>query len=427
MRYYPIHLDMKGRNAVVIGGGSIAEAKIVPLVSAGAIIKIVSPDLTPKLTELALRNEIIHVDRAFEESDVDGASLVISATDNRTLNEQVYDAARKRAIWCNVVDQPDICDFITPALVERGDLQIGISTSGGSPVLAQRVKREVAQLIGSEYGDLLTLAAEMRARAKQAVPEFTQRRDLLRAFVESDALDLLRAGKPEAARAIADRLLAPFEVKEDDSVDDVVRWAVERFGAGLVMTSNFGAEGVVLIDHLARLAPGTPIIYIDTGFQFDATDELKEELGERYRLNIVEVRSRLTVEDQASVYGERLFARDPDLCCKIRKVDPLGEALSGKRAWLTGLRRDSSPSRSELKPVEWSSRYELIKISPLCGWTKARVWDYISKHKLPYNRLYDEGYASIGCEPCTRKVADGAHERSGRWDGLIKLECGIHL
>jgi phosphoadenosine phosphosulfate reductase len=427
MRYYPIHLDMKGRNAVVIGGGSIAEAKIVPLVGAGAIIKVVSPELTPKLSELARRNEIVHVERAFEESDLDGASLVISATDNRTLNEQVSAAARRSSIWCNVVDQPDICDFITPALVERGDLQIGISTAGGSPVLAQRVKREVAELVTAEYGELLTLAAEMRARAKQAVPDFTERRDLLRAFVESDALDLLRVGKRNAAQAIADRLLAPFEVREGDSVDDVVKWAADRFGAGLVMTSNFGAEGVVLIDHLARIAPRTPVIYIDTGFQFAATDELKEELRARYDLNIVEVRSRLTVEEQANIYGERLFARDPDLCCRLRKVDPLGEALSGKRAWLTALRRDSSPSRSQLKPVEWSSRYELIKINPLCGWTKARVWDYISKHKLPYNRLYDEGYASIGCEPCTRKVAEGAHERSGRWDGLEKLECGIHL
>ncbi len=343
------------------------------------------------------------------------------------MNEQVSGAARKRSIWCNVVDQPDICDFITPALVERGELQIAISTSGASPVLAQRVKREVDEMIGAEYGDLLSLAAEMRARAKQVVPDFAERRDVLRAFVESEALDLLREGKRDAARAISDRLLAPFEVKETDSVDDVVKWAAGRFGTGLVMTSNFGAEGVVLIDHLARIAPETPVIYIDTGFQFAATDELKEELRARYNLNIVEVRSRLSVEEQAAVHGDRLFARDPDLCCKLRKVDPLGEALSGKRAWLTALRRDSSPSRSGLTPVEWSSRYELIKINPLCGWTKARVWDYISKRNLPYNRLYDEGYASIGCEPCTRKVAEGAHERSGRWDGQVKLECGIHL
>jgi phosphoadenosine phosphosulfate reductase len=214
---------------------------------------------------------------------------------------------------------------------------------------------------------------------------------------------------------------------ESSSVEDILEWAVDRFAPRLVMTSNFGAEGVVVIDKLARIAPQTPVIYLETGFQFDETDRLKERIRERYRINIVEQRAELSVVEQNRLYGEKLYQRDPDMCCRIRKVEPLKRALAGYDGWIAALRRDQSPSRANIGVVEWNTRHGLVKIHPLAAWTRRDVWDYIIRHKLPYHPLYDDGYASIGCEPCTRRVAAGAHERSGRWEGKGKLECGIHI
>ena len=211
MRYYPIYLDLKGRDALVVGGGAVAEGKALQLVEAGARVTVVSPELTEALSAAAGRGEITHIAGSFIEENLNGVFLVISATGDRRVNEKVANAARERGLLCNVVDQPDLCDFITPALVTRGELQISVSTGGGSPTLTQRVKREVAALIGDEYGALLELAADMRAEAKSRVADFDRRKDALRAFVESDALDLIRAGRRDEARALASRFLQKFE------------------------------------------------------------------------------------------------------------------------------------------------------------------------------------------------------------------------
>ena len=227
--------------------------------------------------------------------------------------------------------------------------------------------------------------------------------------------------------------LSEFEIKqlsrrfETAGVEEILEWAVKRFSPRLAMTSNFGAEGIVLIDHLARVSPRTPIIYLETGFQFAETDQLKERLRARYGLNIIERRAALSVEEQDRIYGERLYERDPDLCCRIRKVEPLAEAPRGYDAWIAALRRDQSPTRANIGVVQWNARHGLVKINPLASWTRRQVWDYIVAHELPYNPLYADGYTSIGCDPCTRRAVAGAHERSGRWDGEKKLECGIHF
>jgi siroheme synthase-like protein len=207
MRYYPIYLDLRGRDVLVVGGGAVAEGKATQLVEAGARVTVVSPELTETLRGAAGRGEITHLNGSFIEENLNGLVLVVSATDDREVNEKVANAARKRGLLCNVVDQPDLCNFITPALVTRGELQISVSTGGGSPTLTQRVKREVAALIGEEYGVLLELAAEMRVEAKGRIADFGQRKDALRAFVESDAIDLIRAGRRDEARAMARRFL----------------------------------------------------------------------------------------------------------------------------------------------------------------------------------------------------------------------------
>ena len=227
--------------------------------------------------------------------------------------------------------------------------------------------------------------------------------------------------------------LSEFEIKqlsqrfETAGIEEVLEWAVGRFAPNLAMTSSFGAEGIVLIEKLARIAPDTPIIYLDTGYHFAETEKLKEQMRERYDLKIIEQRAELTVEQQDAVYGDRLYERDPDLCCKMRKVEPLHDALNGYHAWIAALRRDQSPTRASIKKVEWNAKRGMVKINPLADWTRRDVWNYILKHQLPYNKLHDEGYTSIGCKPCTQPTTIGSHERSGRWNGQRKLECGIHL
>lgn len=214
---------------------------------------------------------------------------------------------------------------------------------------------------------------------------------------------------------------------ETRSIEELLEWSVATHSPKLVMTSNFGVEGVVLMDHLMRVAPETPIIYLNTGFQFPATDEVKERLRDRYKFNLIEARSLLSVEEQAKIYGERLYETNSDLCCRIRKVEPLQRALAGFEAWIAALRRDQSVTRSNIKVVEWNERHQMAKFHPLANWTRSQVWSYIIKHNLPYNRLYDDGYTSIGCWPCTRQITAGQHERSGRWFGREKQECGIHV
>ena len=203
MRYYPVNLDLKSRLVLVVGGGGVAEGKARQLVEAGAVVHIVSPELTEPLNKLAEQRKIIWRQGVFAESDLEGVWLVISATDDQAVNEAVAQAAAQRSLLCNVVDQTALCNFITPALITRGSIQISISSGGGSPSVAQRVKREIGELIGEEYGELLEVAAEMRAEAKRLIPDFEQRRQLLQAFAESEAIQLLRNGKRDEARQLA--------------------------------------------------------------------------------------------------------------------------------------------------------------------------------------------------------------------------------
>lgn len=208
MRYYPLHLDLQQRRVLVVGGGPIAEGKAEQLLEAGACITVVSPTLTPRLAELNAQTALEWRAGEFAETDLAGVMLVICATNQTVVNEAVAAAAAARGLLYNVVDQPALCNFITPALVTRGGLQISISTAGGSPSVAQLVKRRIAATIGEEYGALLELAAELRNALKQRGIGYNARRDLMNEFVESEVLELLRQGNTAGAAQIAERLLA---------------------------------------------------------------------------------------------------------------------------------------------------------------------------------------------------------------------------
>lgn len=214
---------------------------------------------------------------------------------------------------------------------------------------------------------------------------------------------------------------------EDRPLPDFLHWSLATFGDQVAQVTSFGPTGMVILDHLARLSPGIRIITIDTGFLFAETYALLEEVQRRYPIQLEVRRSPLSPASQAEVYQPELWQANPDLCCHLRKVIPLEIALTGLAAWLTGLRRDQASTRVKLPLVGWDAKHKLVKLNPLAGWNRSQVWGYLVENKIPYNRLHDQGYASIGCTPCTRPSLGTADERSGRWQGQRKVECGIHL
>lgn len=218
------------------------------------------------------------------------------------------------------------------------------------------------------------------------------------------------------------------------SPEQVLGWACDTFGDRIALASSFGAEDVVLVDMLARVAPGARIFAIDTGRLPEATYEVMERVRERYGAAVeVYYPQRELVEHlerEAGFYSFRQSLEARHECCNIRKVEPLGRALAELDAWITGLRREQSVTRHEVGVVERDGGHGgIVKLNPLADWSDAQVWDYIRRHDVPYNRLHDEGYPSIGCAPCTRAVAPGEHPRAGRWwwEQPAQKECGLHV
>jgi phosphoadenosine phosphosulfate reductase len=208
--------------------------------------------------------------------------------------------------------------------------------------------------------------------------------------------------------------------------EDILRWAFEEFGDRVTIATGFGAEGVALVDLAVRINPRADVFFLDTSFLFHETYELRRRLEGRYGIEIRAFQTRLTPDAQELTFGPKLWAVDPDLCCRLRKLEPLREALKGKAAWVTAIRRSQTAERATAGVVEWDYQWKLVKINPLAGWSKADVWGHIRENDLPYNPLHERGYPSIGCTHCTRAVTEGEDERAGRWSNFAKTECGLH-
>ncbi len=208
---------------------------------------------------------------------------------------------------------------------------------------------------------------------------------------------------------------------------EILEWAVETYGSGLALSASFGGpEGMALIDMISKITDQVTILTIDTGFLFKETHEFREEVMRRYQLPLEVLRPRLSVEEQVERYGERMRSCSPDLCCQVRKIEPLERALERYEAWMTGIRREQTPQRASTRVVAWEGRYEAAKIAPLAAWSSEQVWGYVEENNVPVNPLLKRGYKSIGCEPQTRPVAPEEDARAGRWSGLEKNECGLH-
>ncbi|ASV69729.1 MULTISPECIES: phosphoadenylyl-sulfate reductase [Cytobacillus] len=208
----------------------------------------------------------------------------------------------------------------------------------------------------------------------------------------------------------------------------VLEWAYHAYNEDeIVYASSFGAEAIVLIDLITQIKREAKLVFLDTDLHFPETYQVIEDIKKRFPALQVEMKKpHLTLDEQAARYESALWKKDPNQCCQIRKILPLQEAMVGKKAWISGLRREQSPTRKYTNFVNKDEKFTNIKICPLIHWRTKDVWDYIKEKQLPYNALHDVNYPSIGCFPCTQPTNEDADSRAGRWQGLTKTECGLH-
>jgi phosphoadenosine phosphosulfate reductase len=216
------------------------------------------------------------------------------------------------------------------------------------------------------------------------------------------------------------------ELGWEASAQEVIAWVAKIFPTGAAAVACSMADAV-LPALVADQLPGVDVLFLDTGYHFPETYATRDEVAENLRVNVVDVKPLNTVAEQDSLLGKDLFARDPGQCCALRKVEPLHRSLQNYELWFTGVRRDEAPTRTNTPLVSWDEKNGLVKVNPVATWSYEELISYSEDNLLPVNPLLSQGYPSIGCAPCTKKVAPGADPRSGRWAGTSKTECGLHV
>ena len=233
---------------------------------------------------------------------------------------------------------------------------------------------------------------------------------------------------PSRTRRSNDELRAVVEAAApllaEAGAQQVATWAAQEFGDLLAVACSMA--DAVLPHLVAQAAPGVDVLFLETGYHFPETLETRRVVAERLPVRVVDVVPRRTVAEQDAEHGKDLFARDPATCCRLRKMEPLAAQLAGYEAWVTGVRREESATRADTPVLTWDAAHGLVKINPLAAWTFDELLGYAWANEVPLNPLLTDGYPSIGCQPCTARVAPGDDPRSGRWAGLAKTECGIH-
>ena len=223
-------------------------------------------------------------------------------------------------------------------------------------------------------------------------------------------------------KALAERGAAELG---EASAAEVVAWVAANFDPRAVTVACSMADAV-LPHVVAEQIPGVDVLFLDTGYHFVETYSTRNEVARALDVRIVDLLPEKTVAEQDEAFGAELFSRDPNLCCAMRKVEPLQRGLRGYELWFTGVRREEAPTRTVTPLITWDEKNGLVKVNPLAAWTFDELLDYATANAVPLNLLLSNGYPSIGCEPCTKPVAPGEDPRSGRWAGLTKTECGLH-
>lgn len=226
---------------------------------------------------------------------------------------------------------------------------------------------------------------------------------------------------PEELRELVSHWGAELELAP---AENIIEWAAATFGDRFCITSSMG--DAVLADLASKVVPGIDVVFLDTGYHFAETLGTRDAYAAMLPVTIRTILPRQSVAEQDAEHGPQLHDRNPDLCCALRKVEPLERALSTADAWVTGMRREDAPTRTDIDIIGWDARRGMVKLNPLAEWTQADLDRYVEENKVFLNPLRQSGFASIGCAPCTRAVAPGEDPRAGRWAGKNKTECGLH-
>ena len=232
-----------------------------------------------------------------------------------------------------------------------------------------------------------------------------------------------RTRTPDELRELAERAASDLA---EATAEQIASWAAETFGRSLAVACSMAGDTV--LPHLvAQAAPGVDVLFLDTGYHFPETLGTRDALASVLDANVIDVLPEQSVAEQDAEHGARLHDRNPSLCCQLRKVDPINAELAGYEAWVTGIRREDNALRANARVVVWDAAHEMVKVNPIAAWSFDDLLDYAGANSVPVNLLLTDGYPSIGCAPCTRRVEPGEDPRAGRWAGLAKTECGLHL
>ncbi|WP_110588261.1 phosphoadenylyl-sulfate reductase [Microbacterium suaedae] len=232
----------------------------------------------------------------------------------------------------------------------------------------------------------------------------------------------------EELEEVARQGIAELGSGTDREVDAraAIEWVARTFDPGAVSVASSMAN-TVLPHFVSQSIPGVDVLFLDTGYHFVETLATRDEAQRQLDIRVVDVTPELSVAEQDAAYGKELFSRNAEYCCAMRKVEPLRDSLRGYEVWISGVRRDESPTRAFAPLVTFDAKNGLVKVNPFVQWTSDELYGYAADHGVPMNLLLSAGYPSIGCEPCTQPVEEGADPRSGRWAGSTKVECGIHV
>ncbi len=422
---FPIFMKMEQFQTLVVGAGNVGLEKVSAILnnSPKANITILAPMVRPELLEFIKDFEQVKVVQ--EPYSIDylvNKQLVLVATDNKELNQQIKKDAAWNNILCNVADTPNECDFYLGSVVQKGSLKLGISTNGKSPTVAKRIKDVLNETFPDELESLLDNVGQIR---KKLTGDFAQKIVALNQVTQQLKL--------EKDKVVMDKNEIAFLEKDiiGKNLIETLQYLANRFGKKVAFSTSLGQEDQVITDIIYKNDIDIRVFTLDTGRLFQETYELLDKNRIKYKKSLEtyfpdagSVQTLMNTKGANSFYESVENRKE---CCFIRKVEPLNRALAGVGIWITGLRADQSEGRNDLSTFEWDEARQIIKFNPLVNWSYQEVLDYLKENKVFENPLHKKGFVSIGCQPCTRAIAEGEHPRAGRWWWEeSKKECGLH-
>lgn len=426
--YYPILLNLESRRVVVVGGGDIATDKVEQLVPTGASVFVIAPDLSPTLGTREHDGAIHWIPRRYRSGDLAEAFLVVAATNDPATNTAVWEEAETRGLPVNSVDDIPHCSFIVPSVHRSGPMTIAVSSGGTAPTAAVRARQALAERYDDAFGEHLHLLNRYRERIKTNIPTFASRRDLWYRIVDTGVEDIFREqGEPAAIAHIERHIIeAEDEVRVSHALELISAEITEATGPTLTLSMQLG--GMVLLHLIRRVTTDFTVIFVDTGYHFPETIDFRDRVAREWELDLRIATAEESLEEHERQRGA-LYLEDTKSCCALRKVIPAHTALEDHDLWLSSVRRDQTDTRNGFRHVQdfrLDTGGSIRRVSPLLDWPWEAIERYADTHGIPRHPLYEQGYTSIGCAPCTIPTYGVGDDRSGRWDGG-RVECGLNL